>query len=514
MGFMLTHTVSEATPVAERLVGLLAPWDRARVRLTCRALAAAVPARSCAGSLSAMVRAGGAELLRYGAGDARPCWTHVLIAVEADAADALRWMLRCDDDDRSGDVDRGRAPHRWRSVALDVPRVALRMGSVAVWRLLGPSPSPSRAEAPPCYPFMLLCDAIQGGAESLVVECAAAAAGAASAHIDPSLWRFMVHCATVTNMSAAIEPFLRPSDDRPPWLSDAAARAALRMGRRDLLAPHDWRAMLGITFLKDAVHGGQLDLAEAALRDGVFNACTDRALLRQAMEARCNSPAVIEWAVATCRLSALTLPRDTRHWARVAIDHDGAAALRWLVERAAYAPDDAMLDYACRADAVACVRYLHRELAMRPTQSAFTAALAEGAHHAASVVAPCVAPLDAQAFVALIRGPDAAVVAGHVVFTSTTRHALRAMAMLRRHRLLPTPDAGFLRLCATELHKAHELRMLAVAGYPVDTPELRGWLDFVRPRCAPGSCHEQDAADLHARWHRLCANETPWSLVK
>ena len=110
-----------------RLVALLAPWERARLRRVCRTLAGAVPVAACAPSLASMVRArgGGAALLRYGAGDARPCWAHAFVAVEADAADALRWMLHAD----TGLPEVRRDAQR-------LARLAVRVGSAAAWRIL------------------------------------------------------------------------------------------------------------------------------------------------------------------------------------------------------------------------------------------------------------------------------------------------------------------------------------------------------------------------------------------
>ena len=463
----LACVVAVAAPAADRLVALLAPWDRARLRLVCRALAAAVPVGSCAPTLAAMVRARGAGLLRYGAGDAHAGWTHVLVAVEADAADALRWLLRpgrCAAQDRT-----------W-----ELARLALGMGSVAAWRVVEPLlPRQGLGGA-----STLLADACLGGCGVLVAERAAAAAYCDDSHDDAHLALLgTIEQAWRMDTPDVLLPFLS-FRHRTTLYGSFASGAALAMGRRELAEPCDWAGrLLPSSLLVAALRGGDLPLAELALRR---RPPLDAAVC-YAAQARRNVPAVLEWA-ADARGAV-----DPNEAARYAIRADAVDALRWLSRRAGLVPFSAHeLLMACHHNAAACVAFLADEAGVRPASETLCVALRSEAYRAAEAVAVRVAPLDAAAFVRLA-----------VALSADRCGGVRAMALLRRHALLPAPGPAFLRACADSLRRTRELRALAMAGYRVDA-DARTWFDSVRPHCVgtPRRVWRTLAHVLHDRWHR------------
>ena len=456
----LPRVLATTAPAVALLVWLLAPWDRARLRQTCRALADAVPAAACAPTLSAMVqRAGGAGLLRYGAGDARPCWVHALIAVETDAADALRWLL-------------GQFPMD-RLRARELRRLALLTGSAAAWRIVEPlEPRDTLTHA-----LLLAGYAAQGGSESLAAECAAKAAVAAASEESPDdadtgYLETFLHWVERRNLPAALAPFLRVGEAGLMAHDDYGRRVALLalgMGRRDLAEPCDWQARHEPQpLLEAAVRGGDVAMAEALLSGAHVG--RGRALLWQAVQCTRGMPAMAEWVLSRMEdvdPAHITLTMDHGMLARDAVD-----ALRWLVERHGYAPTAAMLDMARQYDAVACAAYLGVVLGIRPTTETLCRALTDSAYRVAAHLAADVEPLDARAFVHLVAG-----VAGN------PDRGTRAMALLRRRALLPAPDPVFLGACLCSLRGASMHRALAAAGYRVDADE-REWVDSVRPHCA------------------------------
>ena len=457
----LQRVVTGAVPVAARLVDLLVPWDRARLRLTCRALAETVPAAACAVSFSAMVvRFGGAGLLRYGAGDARPCWAHVLVAVEADAADALRWLLG------RFSVDHDRA---W-----DLQCLALRTGSCAAWRIVKPLAPRATLDGA----MRLAWQAVAGGSESLSAECAAAAA--AKAEESPDALRPEFLCAVLywterRDLPAAVlVPFLRLCGTGR-LAHDNVQRitlAALRMGRRDLAEPCDWQARFEpLSLLKDAVRVGDLALAEAAL-SALGETLTTDARLGVLCHAFRGTPATIEWTMRRLAIDAAYLEQELHRVLLAVLGWDAVDALRWLVEHTGHVPVATYMGVACANDAVGCIAYL-AEKGVCPTWDMLYAALEQDVHRAACAVFSRLDRADVAAFVRVVKKLAAYKTSGVV----------RCAAMLRRHALLPAPGPAFLRACLDSLRGRWELGALVVAGYRIDA-DARTWLDSVRPHCA------------------------------
>ena len=520
-GVALPRVVAEAAPVASRLVWLLAPWDRARLRLTCRALADAVPARSCALSLSAMVRAGGTELLRYGAGDARPRDVHVLIAVEADAVDALRWMQS------RGDV--------WRVAGSDAFSLllrlqALRQGSVGVWRLAG-----GRASTPASQVNDMLHSAIRGGlvciaaqyAEDLAAAMAVGSAGPASYAEHGA--RQAIHLASRRDMPAVVVAFLRLGD-RFPVVCHKAAQALFRMGHGSLAGPCDTAELFGASLLRKAAMAGEVALVDAELRrlparvDAKLRRHLDRGdeelgrrqsfgvgphaaldgryrVLLWAMRARRNAAAMLDAVTAALALDADELRTAGPALAPVAVDGDGADALRWLVERAGYAPDDELLYRAAATDAVACVAYL-MDLGVGAVADVLACTMGMWSWRVTALVASRAdRPLGVRAFLqlAFMNAMD-----DRRAYETDNRrtYAMRAASLLRKHALVPAPCEGFLRVCTESGHDEASLRLLAAAGYRIDA-DLCTWLASVEPHC-DGRRWRELASELHGRWHALC----------
>ena len=477
----LPRVAAVASPAVNLLVALLAPWDRARLRLTCRALADAVPVAACAPTLSAMaVRGGGAGLLRYGAGGARPHLVHCQIAADADTADALRWLV-------------GRVAVSQRD-AWGLQYGALLAASGDAWRVASALPS-----LPGAFPALLLAAyAILGGSEALAAECAARAAEAAGSFrgLEPSVLRDVLNGAALRNFpgvlaalrrlrGANVHPARDDDDDHGHdayGMFESVALTALAMGRGDLVEPCDWDALFEpMDLLRAAVRSGDVAAAEALLPRCAEPAADTlhRELLPAAMQCRGDAGAMLDWVASRTSVGAERLVRKVRcslegasgKYRLGAVD-DRIGALRWLAERGGFVRATAMLAVACRSDAVSCAEYLVGGLGARPTTEMLGCALAYGSYRVAAFLAVRVGPLDAAAFVRLVNdipsGP----------------HAVRAMALLRRHGLLPAPDPVFLRECVCRLRaRPQQLGALAAAGYRVDG-DAREWIDSVRPHCA------------------------------
>ena len=539
-GVTLDRVLREAAPAAERLVLLLAPWERAWLRLVCRTLAEAVPAAACAPSLSSMVRSGGAALLRYGAGDARPCWAHALVAVEADAADALRWML---------DADTG-LPEVRRHARL-LGNLAMRVGSAGAWRLLnapigdplpssrspaaarhGRNPVPTttmmhgsgggddggdddeptakdgKTPAGPrsiaqdllCYyrrhmfdyPDKMLMDAMRGGSESIAAEIAAAMAD------QPSYLGCCMRAIDEVpryDMPAVLEPFLRLGPGHA--LHRKAALAAFVMGRRAPpdSDPHLWGHPID---LGTAVRAGDVALADALLRGRVGRPCHGSELLADAVRCRRNTSAVLEWATSVVGTEPLMHQWRIDKLLACAINEDACDALRWITDLVGAARLPRALDMAIYADAAECAKFLIGQVGHLALCS-FVDATRQAKHRVATVLAAHLGPLDAETFVRLAR------TAAKEMNEADTA---RMMAMLRRRKppcpgtLLPAPGTEFLDACIESLHGRKELGVLVMAGYRVDA-DACAWLESLRPHCAytPDRRWRRVALDLHARWH-------------
>ena len=460
-GVTLSRVVAETAPAAERLVDLLAPWDRARLRLTCRALAGAVPAAACAMSLSAMVRrAGGAGLLRYGAGDAQSCWMHALIAVEADAADALRWLL-------GRRVEWSTDPKHTR----ELRHVSLLTASAGAWRVLGPLPS--RPE--PDDTVSLLMDAWEGGSEALVAERAAAAAECAArgelGYRARNVLRVTIQGAWRRDAPALLVPFLRLGA-RCPYARRATV-AAVSMGRRDLVEPGDWLTQIGNApfSLRVAVRSGDLALARTAFdRCGMPTKGERRELLHDAVQCRRDAPAMLDWVTRALNIDAALLLSCGDQLVTHAVRGDAVAALCWVLQRTGPVPAAELLRRASENDAVACIEHLVIGVEARSARDLLSRALVGGAFRAASALAPHSEPLDGAALVRLMETLQG---------DSDACHVVRVMSLLRRHALLPAPGPAFLREC---LRSGRQRCALAAAGYRVDA-DARAWLDSVRPHC-------------------------------
>ena len=492
----LAVAVRAAAPLAALLVWLLAPWDRARLRLTCRALADAVPARSCALSLSAMVRAGGAELLRYGAGDARPRGIHALIAAEADVADALRWMERCGlEAEKIGAMLTG---HRaiaqpWSVVdpTVSVLRAALAQGSVDVWHFAG-GRSTRRSVF---YAAVLLVDAIRGGLASVAAEYAAdlvtatANLPAGSCPYAEPLLCDTIRAASRHRMPAVAATFLR-LDGRFPRARRKATTALFRMGQGVLVGPCDWAALFGPSLLRKAVMAGDAALADATLRGRAVLAGVRQRVLVWAARARRDAGAMLGWATAAFAFGADELRTQGPALARAAVGTDGVDALRWLVEHAGYVPGAAVVRKACKDDAAACIGYLmDRGLVDTPVR----AMLGESRRVTALVLARTRGPLAVDSYKALMVSDE---------YRRSPACTARTASLMRRHALPPAPGMRFLSMCLDAMHDETSLGMLAASGYRIDA-DLCTWLASVRPHCA-GRRWRPLATRLHTRWHKMC----------
>ena len=465
----LGRVAAEAAPFRE----LLAPWDRARLRLTCRALAAAVPAGSCAATLAAMVRTpgGGAALLRYGAGDARPVAAHCLLAVVHDADDALRWLLL------SCDVVSIFGPHHMRTLR----RMALRSGSVAI--LNGVC-----ARAPAADLVEDLGAACLKDRELLATERAAEVVAllvprSACAMPNGPCWQRLdavLGWAIRKNMPAALDPFLALLGAHggaavPDAFATSVRCAALATGRRQAVEPCDWGRVEPRRLFRWALYGGEPDLAEEAWSR---KRRPNYDLLYNVMCARRNAYAALDRALVYAR-RPLSRYEARQHDMTVVV-HDAVDALRWLSERAGYVPDAELLTWACRQDAVRCASYIAERCGVQPTATMLVEALMENSYRVAAAIGPRVTGcIEASDLKRLLR---------RVYVRWKSGHDARALALLRRLALLPAPDVPFLRALLhgdgdRDEEDACGLPMLVLAGYRVDA-DRRTWTDAVASHCA------------------------------
>ena len=474
--------VRDAAPLAERLVWLLAPWDRARLRLTCRALAAAVPAASCAPTLAAMVRApgGGAALLRWGAGDARPCRAHVLVAAEADA---LRWLLA---QDAAGALA---SPLSLQERV----RCALPLGGDAARRALR-----QVCDLREYDHRVMTMDLIDTGPASAAAELAAAGA---RRWVGRHAWMAygVLEAACAKRMVLAVAPFLHPDADTT--IRRRARLVALRLGHRALAEPCDWLREYPPLVLMCVALSGELGLADAALRHGGGRVPEEHrwTVLAEAMCAGDGFPVAIEWAVCAVGPEACrrTLAEQASAMIRSAVRADSVDALRWLTEHAGLAYGASELEGVCVWDAAACFAYLAGEGGVCVTRGMLLDTLVRGSHRTAAAAAALLGGLDAAAFVHLAAASSTTASSrfGHLCRRARTADALR------RRALLPPPGPAFLRACADALQLPEQLDVLVAAGYRVDA-DVRTWFDSVRPHCAgtPRRLWAPLAHTLHRRY--------------
>ena len=509
---VLPVVVAASAPFADGLLALLAPWVRARLRLTCRALADAVPAGSCAPTLTAMVRAGGAGLLRWGAGDARPCWTHVLVAVEADAADALRWMCTTMADrlpDATTNTTTTEGGALLRPLVDQLQEFALERGSVASWPVL-------RALTPPATSLAdaarLLRHAIRGGSRVLIAGCAATVADLAPQQRSPPsaaeshVLHDMLYTARNRGAVEAVLPFLRARPDSGyDTIAHHARLMALGMGQRALTEPYDWLdAVHYDQVLINAMFGGEVTLAAAALQTYDLLADDEARdyIMRCAMKICRNVRPMLEWAASALHRTERDLRRGFDEYADAAICADREDALRWLVERTGCGPRAHLLACAYRHGAAACVRYLVDETGLVPTRNMLLDALCAS---------------DRRALPSLVPDADAGPLGvSELVWqlgrlSQNDERLVCAVSALRRYAWLPPPGTELAEALGEMRPPEVALRYAVAAGYPVDADE-RAWDDFV-VRHGPAAAHgeEEDAAHeeedkVRLRW-RLCAHE-------
>lgn len=490
-GLTLERVAAETAPFRDRLVELLAPWDRARLRTACRTLADVVPARSCAPSLWAMVCAGdgGAALLRHGAGDARPSWIHAQLAAAADAADALRWLL-ARRPDWATDGDRMSA----------LKRLTRLSASVEAWRVVASLVrSPTLLEAE-----MAFHTGCEHGPEALAAECAAelsAALTSVSGELSDSAkdgLRETMRVAEMRNVPAALVRLLYAVDEggrnaATRWCAAHARCYLLALGRRELAEPFDWHSVEPATLVLYAVQGGELALAEEGLlrhpqwRGSCYCA---------AAGAHRGTRAVLDWASA--RAGGRRCDDDEDRMKHCAILSDVAETLRWLSEHTSLKFDAGDLWSACFRDAVDCAAYLMDDVGVRPTTGMLATALDCGAHRVAAAVGVRTGPLTVAEYVKMLLqrvatdGPD-----------------VRATGLLRRLSLLPPPDMVFLRAFLDDraMQTQPRLLALALAGYRVCASDRRAWLASVAPHCpaALEGVWRPLAHRLYNLWHRVCA---------
>ena len=463
-----------AEPAAQRLVWLLPPWDRARLRLTCRALAAAVPTEACYPTLTAMARAGGAALLRYDVpapAGATLGKTHARVAVVSDNADALAWMEAC-------------GAFAWRTDPAHASWLvdeSLAAGSARALRF-----ALDRSGRRPDYGMLRQCRGGWSGAlaRELVAPLVAEPSSYAVGDIVETV-EALGEIAIPTEVPLVVGALLDAWPRRP--LPAAVAALALMAGLRARAEPADWEATCGIRLLGLALVGGALDLAERALAAGLWpgGASLDDALMHASYCAR-DAPAVLAWVRSRSSGVFRTSRIDCESLAFGAIEGDADAMLRWLVERddddddddddggGRLAPRSYHLYHAIDADSPRVVSFLVGALCVSPTKT-LADALCSGSFATAEALAPLATPLDVTTFV------DVAL---------RCRWRARAMLLLRRHGLTPPPTRELLARCVADLGPAGRLAALAEAGYRVDG-DLAQWTDSLRPHLA-----EPDLTDL------------------
>ena len=352
----LEDVMRSAAPAAGRVLRLLAPWDRARLRTASRALAAAVPVGSCAPCPTAMLRRGGPGLFVNGAPFGPPCEQDLYAALAADNPHAVRWLL-------GQRRVFARAFSDWALVKL-----AVAYGSVAVLRaLLDRRPSPCD--------LALLLETMPSKREAAVLELARATlplldaragdygdnldaiAGVASCHGYPSVMEELSVCA-----GAAF-------NDRPPCVG-----AALRVGLSRLVDARGRARMTDGPLYWAVMAGDRAWAAEELLRTpaplvGVRELVASAAGSTRAYDMLC----LVHGAAAAADSSTPDGDAPTRAWQdrvlgdamRLSLD-PSAGALRWLVERTGFVPGRRHLSKAIRYDAVSHVTPLAR--LVRPTR--------------------------------------------------------------------------------------------------------------------------------------------------
>lgn len=491
----LDAVACHAEPAAQRLVLLLAPWERARLRLTCKALAGTVPAEACFPTLAAMARAGTrVALLRYDM--PAPSFTpltkaHARIAVANDNDDALAWMEAC------GAFAWGTDPAHggW---LLDE---ALAAGGVRAVRF-----ALDRSGRRPDVVMLRCCKG------RWTAELAALLVGPVVAALPPERLSYfeqggskayeiydMLSGTTMLRENAVVWGALLDAWPRRP-LPAVVAEVALLEGLRERVEPVDWEAICGLALISHAVKAGALDLAERGL--AVFPPADntyERQLLYMAVYSCSYAPSVIEWLLYRLPNLVLTLVLESRALVNAAIDADADDVLRWLADNKLLDAGTPALVLPCvqraiGADSPRAVSFLVDALRASPAET-LVDALCRGSFATAEAMARrASAPLGAAEF-------------GKVAHRCP-RRAL-AMLLLRRHGLLPPPSRELLESCLADPVPVGLLTALVEAGYclggdlagwveslpaPADRAEEHGWTDLARAvfeRCREALCYSQ-----------------------
>ena len=461
-----------AAPAVERILRLLLPWDRARLRAVSRALAAAVPAETCAPCFSAMLRRGGPALFRYDDDylGYTPANYDVYDAVVADNPHAVRWLCR-------------HASISGLPSTRKLVKLAVRCGSITV-----------------------LCALLD----------------AHPRHCDTDVLHMAVTAGRERESLELLRRILRTRDDKGgperrialDRVANAAARAGLPGVVEAILrtaAPGDRtrRLVNRELFLQDpereriawAIRAGDVARAELLIR-----------------AATC-PPVTVLWWVLLDVAAHSSRAYDMLCWTRDAMcaggcDPDGreaevpgwrdrvfqcaihahadtsVGALRWLVDCAGFVPCCYDVMKAMDADNAPCVGYLARHIcpALSPIGEILAyylfeqlvRALEHGHRRTAEALADALADGATPA-----NADDDMPVLLQIGSCADPELRAYAVAVLRRRGLVsPLPHGGeFLRMCDRESLTANQLAVLASAGYRLDA-DRTAWLDWLWPERA------------------------------
>ena len=508
----LPDTLLAAAPAAERLLRLLAPWDRARLRATSCALAGVVPHALCAPCLSAMLRHGGPALFRH---DATPpagvalCADHLYDAVAADNAHAVRWL-------------------RASAAIPDAPSAAAIVDTAAQWD--------SRAvlcalldEEPRLCTGKVLRTALRemrGQVASEVLGRILRRPHGDEHLVDITLVATFCGLASVVedavrahSAAAAAAPHQRQSGAAA---ATEAAAAAARVGWVDDNDP----SAHPMHRIQRLVRAGNLPLAES-VASAMFATqphAFDYDLVRVAADAP-RAYDALRWAHAFlaargvgAHAMAISYAPPLLHgpepgargptWnetlANIAVGNRSdptAGAIRWLEEHAGFVPDTAHLGAAIGHRSVHAVRYLMGRL--RPPLASLAEALVkcvlQKSWRMADLMAAAVAGAGGHH---VGRTDDAFAWLLVRVLSANDRCRAYAAALLRRHGLLRSLGGVFLSEIDHYVLSDRELRALAAAGCRLDA-DRAAWLDWLWPERARKAVPTADllyAYRLHARY--------------
>ena len=518
---MLPDTLLAAVPAAERLLRLLAPWDRARLRATSRVLAGVVPRALCAPCLSAMLRHGGPALFRH---DARPpagvalCADHLYDAVAADNPHAVRWL-------------RASAAIPDAPSAGEIVDVAARWDSRAVLCAL-------LDEEPRLCTDKVLRTALRAMREHVATELLGRLLR--RPHGDERLGDITIE-AVFYGLASVVEDAVRAHSAAAPRQGQsgaAATTAAARVGWVD----GDDPSAHPMDRIKQAIRAGNLPLAESVA--SAMSAKLPRVFAHALVQMATDAPRAydaLRWAHAflaargvgphTLAISYVppTLygpepgardPTWNETLADVAVGNRNdptAGAVRWLEEHAGVVPDIAHLESASKHRSVHAVRHLVGRL--RPQLAVLVKMLAEcllrNFWRMADLMAAAVAVASGHH---ADRTDDAFAWLLLHVLSADDRCRAYAAALLRRHGLLRSLGGAFLREVDRCTPSARHLGALAAAGCRLDA-DRAAWLDWLWPeRARPG--HAVPTVDLlyayrlHARYARARSLRPSSSVVE